>query len=279
MFFSLSKIFWMVFQPLTAFSLLMVAGLAGFKSRVGKILLSISVTFFLICGFLPVGTNFLVYLENTYDAPQILPQDLDGIIVLGGSIESRLSYARGQPHLNDHAERITEMMKLSRLYPQTKIVFTGGDGTFAQNSGKESDVLFTLLKNIGFDTSRIIFEKDSRNTYENMIYSKALLHPQAGEKWVLVTSAFHIPRSVAVFQSGGWNVIPYPAGYLTDGKYTLFPDFDVLGNYYKLQVAVREIVGIIAYSLTERIKPYDEDSTDLPSPDRPTDISGTSRKL
>ena len=267
----------MVFQPLTALALLMAIGLAAFKFRFGRMVLLTATTLFLAFGFLPIGHNLLCYLENTYPSPHTLPKDIDGIIVLGGAVDSAMTYAHAQPQLNDNAERITEMVRLSRLYPQAKLVFTSGDASLDQSSGKESDALNILLKNIGFDASRIIFESQSRNTYENMVFSMRLVHPQAGEKWLLITSAFHIPRSVAIFNSNGWTVLPYPAGYLTDGKYTFLPAPDVLGNYYKLQVAVREFVGIIAYSLTERIKPYDEDNSSLPSVDQPSPATSSTR--
>ena len=86
-----------------------------------------------------------------------------------------------------------------------------------------------------------------------MLFSTELVHPKAGDKWLLITSAFHLPRSVGVFEKGGWDVIPYPAGYLEDGQYFVFRNLDVLGNFYKLQVAMKEIVGIIAYSFTGKL--------------------------
>jgi uncharacterized SAM-binding protein YcdF (DUF218 family) len=179
---------------------------------------------------------------------------VDGIIVLGGAIDTALTFSHAQVQLREKAERITEMVRLSRFYPKAKIVFTGGDGSLGHSSSAESTIMNTLLKNIGFNTGRIIYEDQSRNTYENYLYSVRLAHPQAGEKWVLVTSAFHLPRASAIFMSNGWGVIPYPAGFITDGKYRIMPNLDVLGNYYKLQVAAKEIVGIIAYTLTERIR-------------------------
>ena len=109
-----------------------------------------------------------------------------------------------------------------------------------------------------FDTSRIIYEGESRNTFENMDFSKNIANPKAGEVWLLVTSSFHMKRSEGIFRSNGWDVIPYPAGYLTAGNYKVIPNFDVLDNMFKLQIVVREIIGIMAYRLTGKIKTYDE---------------------
>lgn len=263
MFFMIAKIFWSLFQPLTVLALWIMIGICFFKFRFGRLFLISGCSLFLALGVLPVGQNLLVYLENTFVSSRMLPSDIDGIIVLGGSMDTGLSFAHEQVQLNENAERITEMIRLSYIYPKAKIVFTGGDGSQGQTSGKESIVLRSLLNNLEYDTSRIIFESESRDTFENYLFSKRLVHPQAGEKWLLVSSAFHLPRASAVFSSNGWNVIPYPAGFLTKGQYSLMPNLDVLGNYYKLQVAVREIVGIIAYTLTERIKPDASDVQDV----------------
>lgn len=268
MFFSIAKVFWILCQPLTLLGFLMVIGLVFSKTSGGRKLLVSVCAVFLLLGFSPIGNNLLWYLEDMYELPTVLPKKIDGIIVLGGSIEGKLTYAHGQPQINDNAERLTEFVKLARLYPQAKLVFSGGDGSLFQSSGTESKIASIIFKDIGFSSSTLVFEDKSKNTYENMVFSKELVNPQPGETWVLVTSAFHLPRSVAIFSSNGWPVIPYPAGYITEGTYDYTPTVDVLGNYYKLQVAVREIVGIIAYTLTERIKPAYDEVKDDTSPSR-----------
>lgn len=254
MFFEISKIIWAVCNPLTLILLALCIGAIFSKRAWGARLVRGTVFLFLILGVSPIGNNLLCYLENSFVAPARLPDHVDGIIVLGGSISTKLSASRGQPQLTINANRITEMIKLSKRYPQAKIVFSGGDGSLISTDTNESLELYKLLEDMYFPASRIMYEGESRNTYENMKFSKALVSPQVGENWVLVTSAFHMPRSMAIFESHGWDVIPYPAGYLTEKNYAIWPSLDVLGNYYKLQVAAKEIVGIIAYTLTERIK-------------------------
>lgn len=223
----------------------------------GRVMLTSGIFLLLVLGVFPTGINLLTYWENRAPLLTDLPKKVDGIIVLGGSVSVRISELRGQVQLNENAPRISEMLVLAKKYPRAKIIFSGGDGNLFHISSSESAELKNLLKNMGFDTSRIIFEDKSRNTFENMEYSRELVKPKTGEKWILVTSAFHMPRSVAIFNSNGWKVIPYPAGYLTEGNYRYWPTLDVLGNIYKLQVAVKEIVGIMAYRLTGRIKPDD----------------------
>lgn len=256
MFFPLSKIFWILFTPLTLIGLLLISGviLLWFKRDVwGRRLVSLGLGLFLILGFLPVGPNLMVYLESRYQAPNPLPDKVTGIVVLGGMIEGKISKAHDQVTLNDNTERLTEMIRLSRLYPKARIIFTGGPGFLGAASTTESEIVERLLKELDISSSRFVFENRARNTYENMLYSRELAHPQAGENWLLVTSGFHMPRSMAIFTAGGWKMTPYPAGYIEEGAYIWRPSLDLLGNFYKLQVASREIVGIIAYALTGKL--------------------------
>lgn len=256
MFFYLGKIFWALLSPLTLIWLLLIVGCGMiFAGRIvwGRKILVTGIALFLTLGILPVGPNALYWLESRYEAPNPLPEKIDGIIILGGAVHSEMSQIHNQPSLNEYGERVTEAVRLSRLYPQARIVYSGGDGRLIPSSTTESAETKKLLENMGISTERIVFESSSRTTYENMTDSKVLINPQAGENWLLVTSAFHLPRSVAVFKKGGWNVIPYPAGYLEKGAPVWVPRLDVLGNFYKLQVAMKEIVGIIAYDLTGKI--------------------------
>ncbi len=249
---------------MTMIAVLALVGVVLRRFCVGKWATRIAITLLLVLGFLPIGKDMLVSLENRYAPPTELPHKIDGILVLGGSINTKESIVHNQVQLNQNAGRITEMMSLVKRYPKARIVFTGGDGNLVPSSSSESEQLNILLKNIGFNTSRIVFEGKSRNTFENMEFSKAMVHPKMGENWVLVTSAFHMPRSAAIFNSNGWNVVPYPAGYVTDGRYEFLPSFDVLGNMYKFQVAAKEYIGIMAYTLTGRIQ---SDGTETLTPD------------
>lgn len=254
MFFLLSKMFWQLFTPLTFISLLVCGGFFSRRYKGGRMVMGVGISLLFLFGFLPVGHNLLVYGESQYPVLRELPGRVDGIIVLGGAIDLRESYIRGQGQLNEHAPRITEMIFLMRKYPQSKIVFTGGNGSVEQSSSSEAKEVDNLLKHMGIDTSRIIYESDSRNTFENMQFSKMKIDPDKGQVWLLVTSAFHMKRAAGVFKSNGWDVIPYPAGYLTQGNYKLIPNLDVLENMYKLQIAVKEMIGIMAYTLTGKIQ-------------------------
>lgn len=254
MFFVLSKIFWAIFTPLTFISLLICGGFVMRRFKWGQRVMGTGIALLVLCGFFPVGHNLLVYQETRYPVMTALPAHVDGVIILGAAIDFKKSLAWGQGQLNEHASRVTEMIFLMQHYPKARIVFTGGNGKYEKSLSSEAVELDKLLKHLGFDTSRIIYERESRNTFENMNLSKEKLHPQKGEIWLLVTSAFHMQRSVETFISNGWDVIPYPAGYLTEGDYKLIPNFEVLTNMYKLQIAAKEMIGIMAYHLSGKIK-------------------------
>lgn len=264
MFFVVSKIVWAAFSPLTFLLLLMCCGVLFIKHRWGKRVLQTGVVLLGLIGFLPIGHNLLVFLENTY-SNSTLPLKVDGMVMLGGVIDIEASLARHQVQLQGNSGRLIEFIRLSQQYPQAKAIVSGGNGMVKDVDTTESDQTAILLKKLNVPMERIIFEKQSRTTYENMAFSKMRGNPQAGENWLLITSAFHMPRAVAVFASNGWSVTPVPAGYITDGVYRFMPDLDVLGSCYKFQVAAKEIVGIIAYTLTERIKTdvHQEDNTHL----------------
>ena len=253
MFFFASKILWALVQPLTFLALLFFLGLANYRRVWGRKLVVLAALLFISCGFLPIGPLLVSALEGRAEIPQTLPKRVDGIIVLGGAINAESSNLLNQPQFNENAERVFEMLRLSRTYPQAKIVYSGGSGSLHGQGADESAVMRQTLTDIGFPVENFIFEGKSRTTYENAVNSKALVSPQAGENWLLITSAFHIPRSRAVFEKQGWSVIPYPAGFIENGKIEPWQILDVSGNYWKLNIAAREIMGIIAYRLSGRI--------------------------
>ncbi len=227
--------------------------MAGFalrfwKRALGNKLLILSGALFLILGFLPIGHNMMVFLETRYERPISIPKNIDGIIVLGGTFKSSLSHKRQMLATNGNIARMIDFVDLSRKYPKAKLIFSGGSGNIYDPKRKEADDAKAFLEMIGIDTHKIIFERNSRNSYENVKYSKELIQPKEGEAWLLVTSAFHIPRSLSIFKQQNWEVIPYPSAPKTDGEYRLLPQpFSVLGNFLMLQIALKEFIGIAIY--------------------------------
>lgn len=253
--FALSKIFWMVVQPGNLLLLLLLLGLLlGLTRwrRLGRWLTAGVALAFLAIAILPLGDWLIVPLEQRFPGPDKLPDRVDGIIVLGGAVSVGATVEYGRPALNGHAERMTEFIALARRYPQAKLVFTGGSAALL-GDGKvtEADVAQFLFETIGPAPERVIYESESRNTFENAVNSKRLVAPNDGETWLLVTSAFHMPRAVGVFRKAGWTVQPYPVDYKSRRR----PQMRVglSGGLSMLHFATHEWIGMVAYHLLGRM--------------------------
>ncbi len=253
MFFTLSKLFWLVFSPLNFLMILFVFGILTaifFSNRAGSWFVLSGTVLFIILGVFPVGHNSVASLENRYPVPQktYFSKTIDGIIVLGGGINTELSGHYDYPVMGNSASRLTEFLRLARAYPDARMVYAGGSGDMFNQDIKGADVAEKLFRNLGFDTGRMIFDNQSRNTYENALYAKSQVNPEAGENWILITSSYHMPRAVAVFCAVGWPVTAYPADHETMGDIRLFPgDFDVERNFELLSTGLKEWIGLAAY--------------------------------
>jgi uncharacterized SAM-binding protein YcdF (DUF218 family) len=215
--------------------------------RTGRTVVAATVAVLLFLSVLPVGRWMLIPLENRFPTVERLPEKIDGIIVLGGAVSQTLTQAHHQPALNSAAERMTEFVALARLHPEARLVFTGGSAMVFNSELKEAPVARAFFASLGMDVSRIVFEDSSRNTYENALYTREVMKPQPGETWVLITSAFHMPRAYGSFVRVGWKVLPYPVDYMTTGSYRLRLGFSPSAGLTNLEFAIHEWLGMIAY--------------------------------
>ncbi|WP_244909447.1 YdcF family protein [Nitrospirillum viridazoti] len=205
-----------------------------------------------IIAVLPVGAWSMRTLEQRFPAPAGLPAHVDGIIVLGGSVDQVATAETGQPEVNAAAERLMVIPDLARRYPDARIIFSGGSGELRDPDEKEAPVARAALEEIGMDIGRVTFEGESRNTWENALFSRDLMHPQPGQTWLLVTSAFHMPRSVGIFRHVGWPVVAYPVDIRAPRTLLCRPDFDLLRGLELLSQSVHEYIGLVAYRLLGR---------------------------
>lgn len=208
----------------------------------------------ILLGVLPIGPLMLSYLERQYPLPQTLPEKIDGIIVLGGAFDSNLSAKTGLLAANDHIDRMFCFVDLARKYPQAKLVFSGGAGDILNPDAMEADDASAFFKLVRLDNREILYENKSRNTYENAFYSKEMLKPASGENWIVTTSAYHIPRTVGIFKKLDWNIIPYGCDPKTLGTNDVLSRIpNATGNYYMLNLAVKEMIGMAVYKITGKI--------------------------
>ena len=256
MFFTLAKIFGFFILPSNAIATICVIGallLLVRWQRAGSLTLTFGVLLLLVSGYSPAGNVLLLTLSERFPVWQSEGRDPDGIIVLGGAIDSERTAARQSLELDSAAERVFAMLELARRYPRARIVFTGGSGNLIQSSVSEAPIAGQLLERFGVSPDRIVLEGASRTTDENAAFTRRLVSPEPGERWLLVTSAYHMPRSIGAFRAAGFDVEAYPVDFRTTGWADAAVPFDMLGaGLSRTDMATHEWVGLVTYWLTGR---------------------------
>ena len=254
MFFILSKTLGFFALPSNLLATLIALGVVLMFTRfrrAGRIVATLGVVLLLLAGLSPLG-NVLIYpLEQRFppwDAARGAPV---GIVVLGGAISPDVSVAHGTPALTEAAERLTAVAELARQYPAVRIVFSGGNARLLYAEGNEAEFALRLFESFGIARERLTPEDKSRNTVQNALFSKALADPKPGERWLLVTSGYHMPRAIGIFRRAGFAVEAYPVDWRTRGRIDLVMPFDSLtGGLRRTDTAVREWIGLVAYRVT-----------------------------
>lgn len=261
MFYLASKILWffltpsnLIFAAIFIGVLLIITRRNTFQ-KAGRRCLFTGVFFLLACGVGPMGAALTVPLEKRFPSQNSDPsKPVAGIIILGGAVRSRSPMANTEMlEMNEAAERMTALILLAKQYPEAKVLFSGGIGDLLDFGIPEADEVKNTIGKLGVDPARMLFERRSRNTFENAIYSKALAQPKQGERWLLVTSAWHMPRSIGCFRQAGFDAEAYPVDFRTNGWGDLLHPFGSVGAGLRTtDVAVREWLGLIAYRLTNK---------------------------
>lgn len=174
---------------------------------------------------------------------------MDGIIVLGGAEDTGAFVRWGLPGLNEAGERVTEGAALARRFPQAKLVFTGGMASLVYSDATQvpSQMTTAIWRSLGVPEGQIVLEERSRNTSENAIFTRDLVQPQPGQTWVLVTSAWHMPRAVETFQRNGWTgIVPWPVDFRSGGQ-ALRLEWRLDDHLQDADVALKEFLGLIVY--------------------------------
>ena len=255
MFFALSKTVGVLLLPTNFLLLLGAAGVVLLFTRFaarGRILVTASVVLLALFGATSLGNLMLYPLEARFppwDAGRGAP---DGIVVLGGPINPELSAERGVAVFGGAADRLVAAAALAHRYPDARLIYSGGNANLlAGDASKEADYAAAVFESLGIARQRLTMERRSRNTQENAEFSKALAAPKPGERWLLVTSAYHMPRAIGVFRSAGFAVEAYPADWRTGLAPGLLSSSvfasDGLGN---ADIAIREWMGLVAYRIS-----------------------------
>lgn len=250
MFFIISKLIEAFLLPSNLVGLIALVGIALLAlrwTRTASTVLSISAVLLVVVGWLPVGSAALQPLENRFPRPD-LPQSVAGIVVLGGEIDTHISSERKTVAINDAGERLTTAAALARRYPDARIILSGGLAHILSGHAEtESAYAKQVLVDIGVPAARIELEEHSRNTCENAFDSKTVADPKAGQTWLLVTSAYHMPRAVACFRAADFPVLPYPVDYRSYASELRQPAKSIAVGLTAADLAAHEWIGLAAY--------------------------------
>jgi uncharacterized SAM-binding protein YcdF (DUF218 family) len=254
MFFYVSKLIWSFLVPTNFLLFMTLTATLGLNTRFAtsaRWIVLMGIAMLCVIAFSPLAYWVMRPLEERFPKPSLsngpeLNEKIDGIIILGGAV----GLTRDEIKLSDQGARMTSGIALSRQFPNAKLMFTGGDGGLSRNGERwtESTAARQLFQELGVNHTTIVYEERSRNTYENALFSSQIIKPKAGERWVLVTSAFHMARAVGSFRKVGWDVIPYPVDYETDHRSTRFHFSRSASSSLKIfDLATKEWIGLMAY--------------------------------
>lgn len=258
MYFVLSRILGFFALPsnlLISIGILGIVLLCTRLRRLASWLVVTSIVLLAIAGLSPFGNILILPLEQRFPPWDPSRGSPTGIVVLGGAISPGISAARGTVALNEAAERITAATELARRYPNARIIYTGGSNSLLFDRIPEAPFAVRELEALGVAHDRITAEEQSRNTVENAVFSRLIAQPKPGEVWLLVTSAFHMPRAIAAFRAAGFPVQAYPVDWRTRGPIDATRPFGSLsGGLAQTDTAMHEWIGLAVYRLTGQTK-------------------------
>jgi uncharacterized SAM-binding protein YcdF (DUF218 family) len=213
--------------------------------RAGKRITVAGLLALLIGGMTPLGTALLLPLEDRFPQWDAADGPPDGIVVLGGVLNTYISRERHDITFGPSAERLITAIELLRQYPAARIVFSGGNSNLISPDTPESDLAVRFLARSGVASDRIFVDPAARNTMENAVNAKRVAAPKPGERWLLVTSAFHMPRAVGLFRAAGFPVEAYPVDWKTGSwRDVRALPASMLSGFGHLNIAVHEWVAL-----------------------------------
>lgn len=254
-FFWFSKIFWFIAAPgnllvvwfALGAMLLCFGGSKRQRLAHGLLLSATLVAVIILC--VPFGYWGLAALEERIPPPKALPEAVAGIIVLGGSESEHVAAARGTLYTNFATmNRLLVFKQLADRYPHATLLYSGGTSRPGKAGAlRQADIARSALE-VMLGTQRpVLYERESRTTFENAVNASQIVGEKRQQTWLLVTSAWHMPRALGTFRQQGWNVIPMPVDYMTEGGFRPQLSFDLMRNITALTIFLREICGMVGY--------------------------------
>ena len=255
--FYISKVFNYLLEPLyiLSFFLLILILLVLFTNykKITIFSAKLLLILFLFFGYTPLSNFLLNKLEDFIKPSKYPVQQLKGVVVLGGSFNSGLqSKERNEVLLNSSAERLTKVLEIYNKNPKIFILFSGFSGELKPQGWSEYDMAKKFFLEQGVRSENLIFENKSRNTFENINYSKDIIKNYKGT-WGLTTSASHMPRSYFGFKRQGLILEPISVDYRTGTSTIFWINFDIKKGLENWNIILHELVGISYYKITGKI--------------------------
>ena len=257
--FYLSKILWLIVNPFNIFILITLFTMFLYfinSRRLSLIIYLINFIFIALISFLPIGSYLTYIIEKEFHTNTKIPERVDGILILGGATNPLLFKEFDQISLNGSAERLVESVMIIRKFEKAKVIFSGGSGIVNRSDIGHSQVAKLFYKKMGVDINKIFFEDKSRNTHENIIYSKKIAKPKKNENWLLITSAFHMKRALLIAEKNNWKFIPYAVDFKNIKEFKLTPNLNLLSNLNSFQSGLHEWLGLVSYYLMGRTEKF-----------------------
>jgi len=258
-FFVTSKLAWGLLSPSNLIILMVLLGtillINGAISAAKWVLLPTALLSLSIMVY-PVGDSLIYPLEMRFAKPIVMPGHVDGIIILGGGEQLKTSLSWGSAELGAGGDRYIGAAILAKRYPDAPVIFTGGNNFLRlQGIGDEGHIAQSLLTAVGIDKRRLIIESKSRNTAENFLLIRPLL-PKANGRYLLVTSAFHMPRAMGIARQQGIDTIAYPVDYRSSRPELRQWSFNIYEHLEVIEPAWREWIGLTVYYFTGRTEQW-----------------------
>jgi len=235
-----TNLLWLLIKPSHWIAYAAVVGVLLWPLSVGRRARGIAALLVIVLGLLPSAWLLIRPLEQRFPVPPD-PVHVDGIVVLAGAESATLSAVYGQPLVNRRADRLTTFLMLAHRFPDARLVHSGDTAPASQSAAARE-----LLLGAGINPARIVFENRSRNTCGSPAAIREMVDVQPSQRWLLVTSAYHMPRAIACFRADGWEITPYPTDFRTGADPLAFELADSFAN---LDEAAHEWAGLVYYRL------------------------------
>ena len=227
------------------------------RSRKAYLPILLALIILAIAGNIQVGNHLIASLERKY-LPLATPPQADAIVILGGGTRNNES-PRIMPDLSDRGDRLLYGAKLYQDGVAPKILLSGGRIQWYGGESSEAESMATILELFGIPRADMILESRSLNTHDNAIFTKKILQREKLKRILLVTSAAHMPRAIAIFHKAKIDAIPAPADFMVSDRNLVESSYSKESRILSLiptsesldftTQALREYIGIFIYRL------------------------------